>query len=99
MSAIFAEYLQCKRPTKVIIRGKSFTLYQQKIMKRKISLMDFDFHFAGYGHYRVTYISPVTGKQWTRTTDNMPLIDATKNEDEPKRKDLETLKRFCKGQF
>lgn len=32
----------------------------------------------------------------TRTTD-MPLIDATKNTDEPKRKDLETLKRICKN--
>jgi len=27
---------------------------------------------------------------------NMPLIDATKNAEEPKRKDLEELKRICK---
>ena len=66
-------------------------------MKRKISIWDFDFEFAGYGHYKVTYTSPATGKRWTKTTNNMPLIDATKNEDEPKRKDLEELKRVCKG--
>lgn len=57
---------------------------------------DFRFEFAGYGHYKVTYTSPVTGKQWTAKTNDMPLIDATKNADEPKRRDLETLKRVCK---
>ena len=39
----------------------------------------------------------VTGKQWTAKTNDMPLIDATKNADEPKRRDLETLKRVCKN--
>lgn len=29
-------------------------------------------------------------------TNDMPLIDATKNADEPKRKELEQLKRVCK---
>ena len=57
---------------------------------------DFSFTFTGHGHYKVAYTSPVTGKKWTRTTDDMPLIDATKNEDNPKRKDLEQLKRMCK---
>ena len=63
-------------------------------MKTKIT--DFTFITAGYGHYKVTYTSPVTGKQWTKTTNNMPLIDATKNADEPKRKDLNELKRLLK---
>ena len=63
-------------------------------MKTKIT--DFTFITAGYGHYKVTYTSPVTGKQWTRTTNNMPLIDATKNADEPRRKDLNELKRLLK---
>ena len=62
----------------------------------KISINDFSFSFAGYGHYKVTYKSPTTGKQWTATTNNMPLIDATKNADEPKRKDLEELKYLVK---
>lgn len=62
----------------------------------KTELTDFRFEFAGYGHYKVTYTSPAIGKQWSITTNNMPLIDATKNEDFPKRKDLESLKRLCK---
>jgi hypothetical protein len=63
-------------------------------MKTKVSISDFQFMPSGYGHYKVTYTSPVTGKSWTATTTNMPLIDA----DEPKRCDLETLKRVCKNQ-
>jgi hypothetical protein len=63
----------------------------------KTQLSDFRFQFAGYGHYKVTYISPTTGKEWARTTSDMTLIDATKNADEtPRRKDLDTLKRICK---
>ena len=62
----------------------------------KTEITDFTFITAGYGHYKVTYTSPVTGKQWTKTTNNMPLIDATKNADEPKRKDLNELKRLLK---
>jgi hypothetical protein len=45
----------------------------------------------------VTYCSPVTGKTWSRVTSNMPLIDATKNAEQPKIKDLQTLKRIAKG--
>lgn len=66
-------------------------------MKTTISISDFSFQFAGYGHYKVTYTSPVTGKNWTATTNNMPLIDDTKNADEPKKKDLEILKRVVKN--
>jgi hypothetical protein len=62
----------------------------------KLQITDFTFSFAGYGHYKVTFTSPYTGKQWTRTTDNMPLIDATKNADNPKLKDLESLKSLIK---
>lgn len=54
----------------------------KNIMATKTTIYDFNFEFAGYGHYKVTY--------------DMPLIDATKNADEPKRKDLEQLKRVCK---
>lgn len=63
----------------------------------KTAIEDFTFLPAGYGHYKVTYTSPTTGKSWSRTIDDMPLIDATKNADEPKRKDLNILKRKCKG--
>lgn len=68
-------------------------------MKRTVSIWDFNFELAGYGHYKVTYTSPATGKRWTTTTNNMPLIDATKNADEPERKDLNKLKRMCKNGY
>ena len=60
-------------------------------MATKISITDFSFVFSGYGHYKVTYTSPTTGKQWVKTTNNMP-----KNCDEPKQKDLESLKYLVK---
>jgi hypothetical protein len=66
-------------------------------MKHQISLSDFNFEFAGHGHYKVTYTSNITGKSWSRTSSDMPLIDATKNSDAPKIKDLHILKRFCKS--
>ena len=62
----------------------------------RISKHDFRFIPSGYGHYKVTYTSPVTGKSWTAITSDMPLIDDTKNSDEPKAKDLKYLKRLCK---
>ena len=65
-------------------------------MKNKISISDFSFLPSGYGHYKVTYTSPVTGKKWTRVTSDMPLIDDTKNADGPKVKDLVRLKTYCK---
>lgn len=66
-------------------------------MKKSISISDFTFRPAGYGHYKVTYTSPVTGKSWTTVTHDMPLVDATKNaDDKPLKKDLEELRRLCK---
>lgn len=64
--------------------------------QRRISIQDFGFMPAGYGHYKVMYQSPVTLKMWVNITSDMTLIDATKNEEEPKVKDLERLKRLCK---
>lgn len=63
---------------------------------KRIDITDFRFMPAGYGHYKVTYTSPNTGKMWSITTSNIPLIDATKNAEQPKRKDLEELRRVCK---
>ena len=65
-------------------------------MKNTIELSDFNFKLSGYGHYKVTYTSPVTGKTWTTITSNMPLIDVTKNADYPKKCNLNNLKRICK---
>lgn len=69
---------------------------KNKYTMSKISIHDFDFRLIGYGHYKVKYTSPATGKTWVTTTNDMPLIDATKNADNPKVKDLEILKRMCK---
>ena len=66
-------------------------------MKRKTELSDFDFYPNGYGHYKVIYTSPMTRKQWQVITNDMPLIDATRNADEPLRKDLDALKWLCKN--
>ena len=66
-------------------------------MKTIISLSDFSFKRIGYGHYEVIYTSPVTGKQFTTVTNDMSLIDATKNADEPKKVDLNRLKLICKN--
>lgn len=62
----------------------------------KINKYDFNFSFIGYGHYNVQYTSPMPGKTWQTNTNDMPLIDATKNEPEPKAKDLNQLKALCK---
>lgn len=67
-------------------------------MTQTISISDFTFFLAGYGHYRVTYRSPVTGKTWTNTTSEMWLIDETKNAEAPTKVALNRLKRMCKKQ-
>lgn len=64
---------------------------------KNLKVSDFDFEFKGYGYYKVTYTSPVTGKQFTVTTNDMMLIDDTKNADCPKKKDLVELKKLCKN--
>lgn len=57
---------------------------------------DFTFLFTGHGCYEVTYQSLKTGKKWTKTINDVPLIEMIKNNGSPKRKDLETLKRALK---
>jgi len=66
-------------------------------MKQSIQLSDFNFQFSGYGHYKVTYTSPITLKSFTIVTSNMRIIDDTKNADEPKKSDLLELKKICKN--
>ena len=65
-------------------------------MTTKISISDFSFKISSYGNYGVMYTSPVTGKSWATITSNMPLIDATKNSENPKKCDLNYLKSICK---
>ena len=63
----------------------------------KTQINNFTFKIGGYGYYWVTYTSPITNKQWSTVTNNMPLIDATKNAENPKIKDLNELKKLCKN--
>ena len=65
-------------------------------MANKISKTDFTFIPAGYGHYKVTYTSPTTGKKWTTTTNKMYLTDKVLHTEFPLIKDLEELKREVK---
>lgn len=63
---------------------------------KKISITNFSFTKTGDGHYYVTYTSPNTGSSIGATITDMTIIDATKNEDFPKKKDLEHLKKMIK---
>lgn len=65
-------------------------------MKTKTQLSDFSFYFVSWGLYRVIYTSPVTGYVWKALINDMELIDNTKNEECPKRKDLDLLKYYVK---
>lgn len=64
-------------------------------MKNTIS--DFSFQIIGFGLYAVTYTSPKTGKMWVKITNDMELIDATKNSCIPTQKALKQLKSFVKN--
>lgn len=65
-------------------------------MSDNISKKDFTFKLVGHGHYRVTYKSPKTSKMWSATINDMTIIDLTKNEENPKKKHLNQLKKLCK---
>lgn len=67
-----------------------------KYMQKTIDLSDFRFDAFGYGHYKIAYTSPRTGKKWYNVTSDMSLVDAIKNADTPKQKDLKKLKELCK---
>ena len=68
-------------------------------MKDSIQLTDFTFTFTGYGHYKVSYQSPITGKIWAKTITNMMLIDHTKNAEAQTQKALNDLKRAVKTNY
>ena len=60
-------------------------------------MRDFNFKMQGYGAYLVEYTSPKTGKTWSKRITDMQVIDATKNSDEPKIKDIKELIRIVKS--
>lgn len=60
-------------------------------------MRDFNFQMQGYGAYKVEYTSPKTGKVWSKIITDMQVIDATKNTDDPKIKDIKELIRIVKS--
>jgi hypothetical protein len=72
-------------------------IYNPSIYSYKIKKSDFAFKQIGYGRWRVTYISPLTGKMWSTITTDSTLIDAVLHEEYPKKKDLESLKWIVKN--
>jgi predicted Rdx family selenoprotein len=61
------------------------------------SINHFSFEFMGYGHYKVTYTSPATGNEWSKTINDMSIIDKTKNADYPTVASLNQLKKLVKA--
>ena len=62
-------------------------------------LEGFTFRKVSSGAYIVTYESDYdrkVGRYWQNRIEDMTVIDATKNADEPKRKDVELLRRIVK---
>lgn len=59
-------------------------------------LTGFQFKFAGGGHYKVTYRTPVRGDFWVNTITDMQLIDSLLHSDWVKLKYIKTLKRLVK---
>ena len=65
--------------------------------RKRTSINDFRFKKTGYGIYDVTYTSPVTDTIWFTSISDMSLIDATLCAAKPRQKDLDLLKKKCKG--
>lgn len=62
-------------------------------------LEGFTFRLVSSGAYQVTYESDYDcriGRYWTCRIEDMTIIDATKNAESPKRKDVEHLRRMVK---
>ncbi len=65
-------------------------------MVRANDLSNFTFKFAGSGHYKVIYKTPIRGDYWKALITDMTIIDATKNADWAKVEDIKHLMFLCK---
>lgn len=63
---------------------------------KRIEISQFKFIFRGSGCYKVIYETPSRGDYWVHITNNMPLIDATKNAENPTQVALKQLRTECK---
>ena len=69
-------------------------------MRTKMSLQGFTFKKVSFGCYWVFYQSDYDlriGRYYVNEINDMTIIDATKNCDEPLRKDIMRLKRLVKA--
>lgn len=66
---------------------------------KKTQITDFYLRFVGAGHYRVSYNSPITGKEWTKLVTDMTIIDEFKGTEtsDHTQKRLNWLKSFIKN--
>lgn len=60
---------------------------------RANDLSKFTFYFRGYGHYLVTYTTE-RGDYYKALVTDMTLIDATKNAEHAKIRDIKALRSF-----
>ncbi len=58
-----------------------------------MTIEQFDFKFAGHGHYKVRYTTKKRGDSWVSMVNDMTLIDATKGAEEPTQRDMIALRR------
>ena len=62
-------------------------------------MTDFYFRFVGAGHYRLSYFSPITQKEWTKLVTDMTIVDefkGTETQDHTQKR-LNWLKRYAKN--
>jgi len=59
-------------------------------------LSGFSFTIAGSGCYKVRYTTPFRGDYWVAFINDMTLIDATKNAEHAKIKDIKALRYHVK---
>jgi len=62
----------------------------------KTTIRDFKFKLFRFGYFKVTYTNPANNKEFSHLTNNMQLINNTKNCELPLQNELECLKRMCK---
>lgn len=64
---------------------------------RANDLHQFQFEKVSFGCYRVTYTTERRGDYWVANIRDMPIIDATLNEDWAKAQDIMHLRQIVKG--
>lgn len=65
----------------------------------KTQIEDFYFRFVGAGHYRISYFSPKTNKEWTKLVTDMTIVDELKGTEttDHTQKRLNWLKKYIKN--